>query len=177
MEVVKIGKREVDKEVFIQAVANNKSLTHVIEALGFNPLPTSTRWNVTAKIGELGINTDHLKKKKIVHEEEIQARVKQFNLSKDNQVYYDEFLSSLAERSMATYKSSIGNFMESIDTQDFITARKEQILEFADTKNTEAMKRNVEAHLRSLMIYSVNNDINNAVEKVSKEILIWLISK
>lgn len=177
METIKIGRRELDKKLFIQAVATENSLTHIIEALGWNPLPTSTRWDVTAKIEELGLDTDHLKKKKIVHEEEIQARVKQFNLSEDNQQYYDEFLSSITERSMATYKSSIGNFMESIDSQDFITVTKEQIIEFADTKNTEAMKRNVEAHLRSLMIYSVNNDINNAVDKVSKEMLIWLISK
>ena len=177
MEVVKIGKREVDKDVFIQTVANNKSLTHIIEALGFNPLPTSTRWDVTAKIEELGLNTDHLKKKKIVHEEEVQARVKQFNLSKDNQQYYDEFLSSITERSMATYKSSIGNFMEELKDQDFVTISKEQIQEFASTKKTDSMVKNVTAHIRSMMIYLVVNNINNAEEKVSKDMLIWLIRK
>lgn len=177
MEVVKIGKREVDKEAFIHAVANNKSLTHIIDELGFKSNVTTTRWDVETRIKELGLDTSHLKKKKIVHEEEAINRVKQFTLNKDNQQYYDSFLPSLAERSTATYKSSVGNFMESIGSQDLMTVTGSQILEFANTKESDAMKRNVEAHLRSLMVYCITNDINNAVDKVSKEMLIWLISK
>ena len=177
MEVVKIGRREIDKEVFIQAVANNNSLTHIIQAIGLNHVPTSTRHNVAAKIEELGLNTTHIKAKNKVNTEAYQSRVKTFKLSKSNQNYLDKFLSSLQERSQATYKATCGNFLQAIGTNDFVKISPKRIMDFANTKNTEAMRNNVTAHLRSMMIYCVNNDISAAVEKVSKEMLIWLISK
>ena len=182
MEIVKIGRREIDKEVFIQAVANNKSLTHIIEAIGLNPIPTSTRWDVTAKIEELELNTTHLKAKNKVNVEAYQSRVKTFKLSNSNQNYLDKFLGSLQERSQATYKATCGNFLQAIGTNDFIKISPKRIVEFASHKNTESMRNNVTAHLRSMMIYCVNNDIKGsdnvgAVERVSKEMLIWLISK
>lgn len=177
MCTVKIGKREIEKEIFIQAVATNDSLTHIIEAIGFNPIPTTTRWAVTDLIEELKLDTSHIKAKKVIHQETYENQVKQFNLSEDNKQYLDSFLPTIAEKSAATYKSSCGNFLELLGSQDFITVTKEQILAFAATKNTEAMKKNVEAHLRSMMIFCVNNDINGAIEKVDKQMLLWLIRK
>ena len=182
MEVVKIGRREIEREAFIQAVATEKSLTHIIEAIGLNPIPTSTRHDVAAKIEELQLNTTHLKAKNKVNTEAYQNRVKTFKLSKSNQHYLDEFLNSLQERSQATYKATCGNFLQAIGTNDFVKISPKRIIEYASHKNTESMRNNTTAHLRSMMMYCVNNDIKGsdsvgAVERVSKEMLIWLISK
>lgn len=177
METVKIGKRWIEKEVFIQAVAANKSLTNIIEALGLNPIPSTTRNNVSDLIEELNLPTSHIKAKKKIHADTYEANVKVFDLSTHNKQYYESFLPTIAEASRATYKASCGNFLELLGNQDFITVTKEQILEYAETKKTEAMKKNVEAHLRSMMIYCVNNDINGAVDKVDKQMLLWLIRK
>ena len=174
METIKIGRREVEKALFIKAVQDNKSLSDIIVAMGWNITPTSTREAVLDAISELELDTSHLKQMKKPNEN---LCFKQFTLSSDNRIYLDSFLNSLTDKSRATYKASCGNFLEELVSQDFITITKEQILEFADTKNTESMKRNVEAHLRSLMIYCVNNDINNSIVKVDKQMLIWLISK
>jgi hypothetical protein len=178
MEVVKIGRSEVNKDEFIQAVASNKTFPTIAQALNFNPQVVSTKLNIKNAIIDLGLNHSH-----IMHfdyqlpEEIMQRKIKTFKLSEDNQTYLDEFLSSLPERSTATYKSSCGNFMEELGEQDFVTVSKQQIVEFAGRKNTESMVNNVTAHLRSMMIYCVSNDINGAMNKVSKEMLIWLISK
>lgn len=177
MEVVKIGKREVEKEVFIQAVANSDSLTHILEAIGFNPIPTSNRHNVENLIAELNLPTEHLKAKKVIKSEVYEANVKQFNLNEDNKQYLDQFLDSLTVTSRATYKASCGNFLEGLVEQDFMKINEEQIIAFADTKNSEAQKANVTAHIKSMMVFCVNNDINGAVEKVSKQMLVWLIRK
>ncbi|MDF2950551.1 MAG: hypothetical protein K0S18_134 [Anaerocolumna sp.] len=178
METVKIGRTEVNKEEFIKAVASNNSFPKIMSELGFNPNVGSVKLNIKDKIIELGLNHSH-----IMHfdyqtpDEVMQRKIKTFNLNADNQIYYDEFLSSLPERSVANYKSSCGNFMEELSEQDFITINKEQILEFASRKKTESMVNNVTAHLRSMMIYLVSNDVNGAVDKVSKEMLVWLICK
>jgi hypothetical protein len=178
METIKLGRREVNNDLFIQAVANNNKITDICVAIGFNPTVVTNRGNIENKILELGLNHSHIKffgrREK---QEFVERRIKTFSLSNDNQIYLDEFLSSLAEKSMATYKASCGNFLEEVGEQDFITVTKGRILEFAGRKNTEAMQRNVEAHLRSMMIYCITNNINGAVDKVSKEMLIWLISK
>lgn len=177
MEVVKIGLREVDKELFINAVANNDSLTHILEAIGFNPIPTTNRHNVENLIAELNLPTDHIKAKKKINLETYKANEKQFNLNEDNKQYLDSFLPSLSDNSRATYKASCGNFLETLGSQDFMKANSEQVVAFANTKNSEAQKANVTAHIKSMMVYCVNNDVNGAIDKVSKQMLVWLIRK
>jgi hypothetical protein len=112
-------------------------------------------------------------------DEVMQRKIKTFKLSKSNQQYLDRFLGSLNEQSRATYKATCGNFLQALGTNDFTRVSPKRIQEFASHKKTEAMQRNVESHLRSMMIYCVKNDLNNVVsdDKVSKEMLIWLISK
>jgi len=177
METVKIGLREVDKEVFIKAVADNDSLTNIFKAIGFNHVPTTNRHNVEKLIAELNLPTEHLKAKKVINPETYKANEKQFNLSNDNKQYLDTFLDSLTDTSRATYKASCGNFLETLDSQDFMKIDSDKIIAFANTKNSEAQKENVKAHIKSMMVYCVNNDINGAVEKVSKQMLVWLIRK
>jgi hypothetical protein len=175
MEMIKIGKREISKEFFIQAVANNNSLTKIIEAIGWNPIPTTTRENVLSKIEELELDTSHIKQLKRVFE--TTTKIKEFTLTETNKQYLDSFLDTIANNSRPTYKASCGNFLEKIDKQDFITVTEDQILEFASTRSTEATKRNVESHIRSMLIYCVNNNINGAIDKVDKQLLLWLIRK
>jgi hypothetical protein len=178
METVKIGRTEVNKEKFIQAVASNNSFPKIMSELGFNPNVGSIKANIKNMIIELGLDHSHIMHFDYqVPEEVMQRKIKTFNINLNNQIYYDEFLYSLPERSAANYKSSCGNFMEELGEQDFVKVDKQQILEFAGRKNTESMVNNVTAHLRSMMIYCVSNNINGAVDKVSKEMLVWLISK
>jgi hypothetical protein len=178
MEVVKIGRTEVDKEAFIKAVAEARTVVDVCKTFGLNGNVVSTKQNIKARISELGLPTAHL----IYYdwkpsEELLQSKIKSFDLNNDNSIYFEKFLDSLPERNVATYKSSCGNFMEELKDQDFATVTQKQIEAFASTKNTDSMVRNVTAHIRSMMIYIVRNDINGAKEKVSKDMLIWLIEK
>jgi hypothetical protein len=180
MEVVKIGRSEVNKEEFIKVVASNKTFPKIAEALSFNPTVVSTKLNIKNAIIELGLEHSH-----IMHfdyklpEEVMQNKIKTFKLSKSNQQYLDKFLGSLSEQSRATYKATCGNFLQALGTNDFTRVSPKRIVEFASHKKTEAMRNNVESHLRSMMIYCVKNNLNGAVseDKVSKEMLIWLISK
>lgn len=178
METIKIGRREVNKDQFINAVAINNSLTDIIKAIGFNPIPTTTRNNVVAAIEQLHIPTTHIKcLKRTVKPEVVQNRIKTFKLSKTNQMYLDKFISSLSEQSKASYKSSCGNFLQEIGTNDFARVSPDRVMKFVNKKNSQAQKNNVAAHIRSMMMYVVSNNINNAKEIVSKDMLIWLISK
>jgi predicted DNA binding CopG/RHH family protein len=178
METVKIGRTEVNKDAFIKAVADARSLPDICKAFGLNYKVVSTKQNIRNLIHELGLPTEHL----VYYgwkpsEEWLQNKVKTFHISEDNQIYIDEFLCSLPERNVSTYKSSCGNFMEELGEQDFAEVTSKQILDFANTKKTQSMVNNVTAHLRSMMIYLVSNDVNKAKEKVSKDMLIWLITK
>jgi hypothetical protein len=178
METIKIGRREVNKDQFINAVANSNSLTQIIESIGFNPIPTTTRMNVVNTIEQMQLNTSHIKcLKRYANPEVVQKRIKTFKLSKPNQMYLDRFISSLSEQSRASYKSSCGNFLQEIGTNDFARVSPDRIMKFVNKKNSQAQKNNTAAHIRSMMMYVVSNNINNAKETVSKDMLIWLISK
>jgi hypothetical protein len=178
MEPIKIGRREVSKELFIQSVANAKTLADISRGIGFNPIPTTTKQNIKAAVSELGLNTSHIRGyNRTARPEVAQARVKTFKLSKSNAQYLNGFLNSLAEQSRATYKASCGNFLEEIGTNDFARVSPKRVMEFVSKKKTDAMRNNVAAHIRSMMIFCVSNNINEAKETVSKDMLIWLISK
>lgn len=178
MEPLTIGRRTVDKDQFIQAVAGAKRLTDISIAIGFNPIPTTTKQNIKAAVVELGLDVSHIKGyNRTVRPEVAQARVKTFKLSKSNQLYLDKFLSSLNEQSKATYKASCGNFLQEIGTNDFARVSPERVMKYVSTKKTESMRNNVAAHIRSMMTYCVSNNINGAKETASRDMLIWLISK
>jgi hypothetical protein len=178
MEVVKIGRTEVDKDLFITSVANARTLPDICKSLGLNPSVVTTKQNIKNRIYELGLPTKHLVYFDFKPSEELmQKRVKTFKLSKSNADYMNRFLDSLPEQSRSTYKSSCGNFLEGLGTNDFTRVSPKRIMDFANQKKTESMKNNVMAHIRSMMIFCVNSNLNEAKEKVSKEMLIWLISK
>lgn len=100
---------------------------------------------------------------------------KEFNVSWVNQVYLEKFLDKFDSKSRSTYKVSVGEFLSELGTNDFAKITPARMMRFADTKSP-AQRKNAIAHLRSMMMYSVKNDINGAAEKVKKETLIWLLS-
>lgn len=174
MEQVQIGRRSVDKNEFIQVVKESRSLMEVTRSLGFNQTVSTTRKFIKEQIEAMRLDTSHFKAGHKFTEEEteeyIKAKIKAFSLNEDNQKYYDAFKSSITQISWGTYKASIGNFMEQLGDKDFATVTEDEVIAFTENRN------NPNSHIRSFMMYIVANDINNAKAKVSKDMLIWLIT-
>lgn len=176
METLSIGRRTVNTDQFIQAVQNSKSAIEVCKAIGFNETVCTTINMIKESIQALQLDTAHFKAplnrertdKFNAYQEQ---RIKSFKLNDNNRAYYEAFEKSISDKSWATYKSSIGNFLESLGDVDF-----------AKTMNTNKIdsytkgKPNTESHIRSLLIYIVANDINGAKAKVYKDMLIWCIN-
>lgn len=99
---------------------------------------------------------------------------KEFAISNVNRSYYDRFLGKFDPKSRATYKVSIGSFLSEIGTNDFAKITPARMLKYVETKSPVQQKNSL-AHLRSMMMYSVKNNINGAAGKVRKEMLIWLL--
>jgi hypothetical protein len=175
METLAIGRRLIDKETLINAVktvnSNHGKISDVLTLIGFNPTVSTTRQMVTAAINELNLDYSGIRKFGYSNKESTQKRIKTFKLSKGNQLYLDRFLNSIKPESRATYKASCGNFLQELGTNDFARVSPERMLKFA-----EGSKANI-AHLRSMMIYCIKNNINEAKSKVSIDMAIWLIGK
>jgi len=175
-EIIKIGRRDINTDTFIQAVQNSHSAVEVCKNIGLNETVCTTVNIIKDTIQALGLDTAHFKtplnrertEKFTAYQEN---RIKSFKLNANNQQYYDAFEKSITSGSWATYKSTIGNFLESLGDIDF-----------AKTMNTNKIdtftqgKTNAESHIRSLLIFIVANDINGAKAKVYKDMLIWCIS-
>lgn len=86
---------------------------------------------------------------------------KEFAISNVNRGYYDQFLGKFDPKSRATYKVSIGDFLSEIGTNDFAKVTPARMLRFVETKSPMQQKNSL-AHLRSMMMYSVKNNINGA---------------
>lgn len=174
MEQILIGRRTVDKDTFIAAVKQSNSVRATCELLGFNKTVGSTRNAIQEQIDNLKLDTTHFKPcmySKEYLEKVAITSVKAFTLSKDNQQYYDSFKQTITPKSWLTYKASVGNFLEFLKDKDFATTSDIEIMNYVGERY------NAKAHIRSMMIYVVSNNINNAKEKISKDMLIWLISK
>lgn len=102
------------------------------------------------------------------------GQVKEFEISKGNRIYYDTFLSKFETKSRVNYKVSVGGFLSELGTYDFARVSPARIGKFVDKQRPGAQK-NVLAHLRSMMMFIVKNDIAGAADKVGREMLIWLI--
>lgn len=100
--------------------------------------------------------------------------VKEFEISKTNRIYYDEFLARFGKQSRATYKVDAGAFLSELGTNDFAKVTPARIQRYIDSRRP-GQQKNAAAHLRSMMMYVVKRDINGAAEKVKKETLIWLL--
>jgi LysM repeat protein len=176
-QIIKIGLTEVKYTNFVQAVKESEKISDVCYNLGLNGTVQTTRNNVKAAIEELNLDINHFKY--IYHKSELNNKPeKEYELSVVNKLYYDAFKESLTKSSFTQYKVNIGDFLEKLSATniDFANIKIKQIEDYANSKQgNEATKKNCMAHLRSLLIFIVKNNINNAMKRVSKEMLIWLI--
>lgn len=99
---------------------------------------------------------------------------KQFIISGGNLDYYNAFLDRFDEKSRRTYKVSVGQFLEDLGPYDFAKVSPEKIRSFADGRSA-GQRRNTMSHLRSMLSFIAQNNINGAAEKVKRETLIWLL--
>lgn len=102
------------------------------------------------------------------------GQVKEFEISKNNRIYYDTFLNKFEPKSRVNYKVSVGGFLSELGTNDFAKVVPARINKYVAKQRPGAQKTAM-SHLRSMMMYVVKNDVNGAVGKVNKEMLIWLI--
>lgn len=103
-----------------------------------------------------------------------ELKKKQFNLSEINQRYYNSFESKFDGKptSFAQYKVDIGSFMETYEDVAEITITDiENYINGWEGKTRD----NKKAHIRSLLQWIVKNNVGGAGNKVSREILIYLI--
>jgi hypothetical protein len=173
MEMVTLGRRQIAKDDFVKAIQSSDTIAKVCDNLGFNNTVGTTRQYIRKQIDVLGIDISHFKYQGSMNQDFAKAaekNIKHFNLSADNQQYYDAFEQTIVKSSWATYKATIGNFLEQLSSKDFATVTVNEIVRFVGNRTS------ADAHLRSLMIFIVSNDINNAKQKVNKDMLIWLIS-
>lgn len=173
-ETITIGRRTVTLNSFIEAVKNSKRYTEVCDYLGFNRTVGSTKDAIKQQIETLGIDTSHFEykyTKSEKYDEAAKQKRKTFNISSVNQSYYDIMEQKFEDKpqSWGTYKVDIGGILEYLGEKDFATITIQEIGEYAGDKKSAVL------HIRSMLITAVKENINNAVEQVSKEMLIWLI--
>lgn len=120
------------------------------------------------------------KRKYTVSDKVSTAKQKQFNISSVNLAYWNAFRDSkwagMEERkgSAGTYRATIFNLMEAIP--DLIELTLEQLQEYvADTPN-EVTRANKVAHIKSILTYIIQNNVDDCRERVSKETLLMIIS-
>lgn len=177
---VKIGRREFDYSTFETAVQNAKTYSEVADNLDLNKTVQTTINFIKEKVAELGLDTTHFTYKYVITDALLQAAKenrKQFNISEVNKEYYSAFEQSFDKvTSWQQYKVSAGAFLESLGRKDFATITVRDLETYVDNKKVgENAKKNCKAHIRSMMAYAVKNNVSGAFDKVSKEMLIYLI--
>lgn len=181
METIKVGRREFDHNTFIEAVQKSTTFSGLCESLGMNKTVQTTINVLKEKVAELNLDTSHYAHKYNISEKVLQSaqhNTKQFNLVGVNKTYYDLFEQSFSGKpaSWAQYKVHSGDFLEKLGSKDFATIIVQNIENYVEAVDaSEKTKLNCKAHLRSLMIFIIKENIEGAVDKVSKEMLVWLI--
>lgn len=180
-QIIKVGRREFDYNTFTNTVKQVKTYSELCESLGMNKTVQTTINTLKDKVIELNLNTDHFTFKYTKTDKVLQAaqhNTKQFNMVGINQMYYKEFEKSFAGKnaSWQQYKVHCGDFLEKLGDKDFATITVQDIENYVDAWNaSEKTKANCKAHIRSMLIYIIKNNIENAIDKVSKEMLVYLI--
>jgi hypothetical protein len=174
-EIIKIGKTTFLKEKFVSIVSSAKSFPDIAEKLGLNKTVTTHLNNIKIVCEQEGINTSHLK---IWKSENYCTPMKQYSLCEDNQAYFDAFETNEAvkESSKSAYRSGIGMFLESLKRTDCADITVDVVENYIINKEgSEATKINAQAHVMALLRYIIKNDVNGAKERVSRDLLVYLI--
>jgi hypothetical protein len=173
-QTITIGRRTFNTDRFIDAVKKSKRYTEICDNLGINNTVATTKTAIKEVITALGIDTSHFEykyNKSENYDKGVQARIKSFTINPVNQAYYNAIEQKFADKpqSWLTYKATVGNFLEGLRDRDFATITAQEIEDYCGAKQNSLM------HIRSMLITAVKENVNNAVDKVSKEMLIWLI--
>lgn len=173
-DIITIGRRTVNFNDFVEAVKNSKRYTEVCDYLGFNRTVGSTKDAIKQQIETLGIDISHFEYKYTKSEKYDQAAIqkrKTFNISPINQPYYNIMEQKFEDKpqSWGTYKVDVGGILEYLGEKDFATITIKEIEDYAGEKKSAVL------HVRSMLISAVKENVNDAVEKVSKDMLVWLI--
>jgi hypothetical protein len=160
-------------------VADNIRYSDVCETLGMNKTVQTTLNALMEVIADMELDISHFTYKYNKTEKFFNSiSKKDYNLSANNQIYMESFEhnADIKETSRNSYRSGIGMFLKHLRSVDCATIPVSIILEFLNNiHGSEATKMNTHAHIIALMRYIVKNNINGAFDKVSKEVLIYLI--
>jgi hypothetical protein len=166
---IKIGKNHYTTEQFITAIKASGRYTEVADRLGLNKAVTSHMNGIKNTVEQLHIDTSHFKYIYNMSEEAKartnEQKTKTFNLTADNQIYYNEFEKSIKPESWATYKASIGNLMEKIN-KDITKVTITEAEDFIQGKE------NRRAHIKSFLTYIIKNNVNDCQNKMTKDALL-----
>lgn len=108
-----------------------------------------------------------------------EAKIKNLDSTIENEKYWElfkaeKFPEDKQKGSMAQYKCSIFNFMEYIN-KDIALASVEEIESFIDSQENENTKKNKIAHIKAILTFIVTENLNDAVNRISEELLMYLI--
>lgn len=178
--MVKVGRREFNYNTFVKAVQESKTYSGLCKSLGMNETVQTTINTLKVSVEALKLNTDHFTFKYKVTDKVLQSaqnNTKQFNLIGVNRQYYEAFEQSFDKiTSWQQYKVHCGDYLESLKEKDFATRTVEELETYVNNNQAgEKTKQNCKAHIRSMMIYIVRNNIEDAFNKVNKKMLVWLI--
>ena len=90
---------------------------------------------------------------------------KAFKISPGNQKYYDAFMEHLSPASRATYKVDLGAFLQEIGTNDFARVTPARMWKYATENRPSRQRRQAVIHLRAMLSYAVQRNINGAKKK------------
>jgi len=168
METIKIGRQEVDKTLFLEAIQKSRSCRDVCKIIGWGTAH-STIMKMGEAITQNNIDTTHFRyqpERKINHKP-----MTVYNIADINKPYFDylENDMKITEESYKTYRYIFGSLLEQIGNTDFVTISKEQIVKHAEGKKMR------ETVIKALLKHVIVLDINCAAKTASRDILLYLI--
>jgi len=95
-------------------------------------------------------------------------KLKEYLMNFYNRNYYEKFINSLSSGSKSAYRGVLGRFLEELGEQDVVMITPADVLKYTSSKTERA-------YIRSLLIYIAKNNINDGLNKISKQLLVWLI--
>lgn len=77
-------------------------------------------------------------------------------------------MNSLSKESRTVYKGTLGRFLEALGSKDLATVTPDEVLKFT-SKQAEI------SHIKSILMYIARNNLNDGLNKMSKQTLVWFI--
>ena len=117
-----------------------------------------------------------VKSGKIYHAPESERKT--FEINTNNLVFFNEFKNRFSESPMSwlQYKVDCGAFLQSLNQKLLTSIEVSDIENYVNSHaDNDKTKNNKRAHIRSLLIFCVKNDVRGAKSKLNREVLVYLI--